>query len=474
MGIKSDYVHGFVKLRIRWSSQPNLIQVSLHISYFCKGELLMDSGPSSILLELLLILVLVLVNAFFAASEMAIVSINKNKVSILAEEGNIKAKYLLKLLNEPSRFLATIQVGITLAGFLASASAATNVSKHLSFILGKFNIPGSDQISVVVITILLAYVTLVFGELFPKRIALQKAEPIAMFVVKPILFISKITSPFVKMLTTSTNILVKVSGLNLDNLEEKVSEEEIRSMIKVGEENGVINEIEKDMIDGIFKFDDTLAKEIMTPRRNVFALELNTPIEELVNRISEEQYSRIPVYETDVDNIVGVLYMKDLFAKLKNGDVKSINIKEMLRISYFVPETKNIDALFRELQNTKNHMAILIDEYGGFSGIVTIEDLIEEIMGNIFDEYDECIDDIKKVDSNSYLVNGLITIDEVNENLNIKLPSEDIDTIGGFVVNLLGTIPKENDDSIIEYNNLIFKIEKVNEKRVEELIISMK
>lgn len=434
----------------------------------------MDSGPSSILLELLLILVLVLVNAFFAASEMAIVSINKNKVSLLAEEGNMKAKYLLKLLNEPSRFLATIQVGITLAGFLASASAATNISKHLSFILVKFNIPGSDQISVVVITILLAYITLVFGELFPKRIALQKSEPIAMFVVKPILFVSKITSPFVKMLTASTNILVKIFGLNLDNLEEKVSEEEIRSMIKVGEENGVINEIEKDMIDGIFKFDDTLAKEIMTPRRNVFALELNTPIEEVINRISEEQYSRIPIYETDIDNIVGVLYMKDLFARLKNGDVKSINIKEMLRTAYFVPETKNIDALFRELQNTKNHMAILIDEYGGFSGIVTIEDLIEEIMGNIFDEYDECIDDIKKVDSNSYLVNGLITIDEVNENLNIKLPSEDIDTIGGFVVNLLGTIPKENDDSIVEYNNLIFKIEKVNEKRVEELIISMK
>lgn len=434
----------------------------------------MDSGPSSILLELLLILVLVLVNAFFAASEMAIVSINKNKVSLLAEEGSSKAKYLLKLLNEPSRFLATIQVGITLAGFLASASAATNISKHISYIFEGFNIPGSDEIAVVVITILLAYITLVFGELFPKRIALQKSEQIAMFAVTPIIFVSKIASPFVKMLTASTNLLVKIFGLNLDNLEEKVSEEEIRSMIKVGEENGVINEIEKDMIDGIFKFDDTLAKEIMTPRRNVFALELNTPIEEQINRISEEQYSRIPVYENDIDNIVGVLYMKDLFFKLKDGDIRSINIKEMLRPAYFVPETKNIDALFRELQNTKNHMAILIDEYGGFSGIVTIEDLIEEIMGNIFDEYDECTDYIKKVDSNSYLINGLIPIDEVNENLNIKLPSDDIDTIGGFVVNLLGTIPKENDDSVIEYDNLIFKIEKVNEKRIEELIISLK
>lgn len=428
----------------------------------------MDSGPS-ILLELLLILVLVLVNAFFAASEMAIVSLNKNKVISLAEEGSIKAKYLLKLLREPSKFLATIQVGITLAGFLASASAATNISKRLSYVLQKLNLPGSDEIAVVVITILLSYVTLVFGELFPKRIALQKSEQIAMLAVKPILFISKIASPFVKMLTASTNVLVKIFGLNLDKLEEKVSEEEIRSMIKVGEENGVINEIEKDMIDSIFRFDDTLAKEIMTPRTNVFALELNTPIEEQLNRISEEQYSRIPVYENDIDNVVGVLYMKDLFIQLKNNDIRNINIKNLLRTAYFVPETKNIDALFRELQSTKNHMAILIDEYGGFSGIVTIEDLIEEVMGNIFDEYDDNTDYIKKIDTNTYLINGLIPIDEVNENLNINLPSDDIDTIGGFVVTLLGTIPKEDDDSTVEYNNLKFKIEKVNEKRIEEL-----
>ncbi|MBV7273858.1 HlyC/CorC family transporter [Clostridium sp. PL3] len=431
----------------------------------------MDNGPSSIVLELLLILVLVLINAFFVASEMAIVSLNRSKVNLLAEEGNAKAKYLLKLLDEPSKFLATVQVGITLAGFLASATAATNISKHLSYALDKLSIPGSDEISVVVITILLSYVTLVFGELFPKRIALQKSEQIAMFSIRPIIFISKMTSPFIKMLTASTNVLVKIFGMNLDNLEEKVSEEEIRSMIKVGEENGVINEIEKDMIDGIFKFDDTLAKEIMTPRTSVFGLEVSTPIDELLNQVAEEQYSRIPVYENDIDNIIGVLYMKDLFIQLKNKNINNLSIKNLLRPAYFVPETKNIDALFRELQNTKNHMAILIDEYGGFSGIVTIEDLIEEIMGNIFDEYDDNIDDIKKIDSNIYLVNGLIPIDDINESLNINLPSDDIDTIGGFVVTLLGTIPKDDDASVVEYDNLKFKIEKVNEKRIEELKI---
>lgn len=431
----------------------------------------MDNGPSSIFLELLLILVLVLFNAFFAASEIAIVSLNKNKVIHLADEGDKKAISLLKLLNEPSKFLATIQVGITLAGFLASASAATNISKRLANVLDKFNIPGSSEISVIVITVFLSYVTLVFGELFPKRIALQKSEQIAMFAIKPVLFISKIASPFVKMLTSSTNLLLKIFGMNLEDLEEKVSEEEIRSMIKVGEENGVINEIEKDMIDSIFKFDDTLAKEIMTPRINVFALEVSTPINELLDKITEEQYSRIPIYDDDIDDIIGVLYMKDLFVKLKNKDIDNINIRELIRHAYFVPETKNIDALFRELQSTKNHMAILIDEYGGFSGIVTIEDLIEEIMGNIFDEYDENTDDIKKIDANTYLVNGLIGIDEINESLNINLPSDDIDTVGGFVVTLLGSIPKDNDKTTVEYDNLKFKIEKVNEKRIEELKI---
>ncbi|EYE88875.1 hypothetical protein Q428_05745 [Fervidicella metallireducens AeB] len=433
----------------------------------------MDASPSSILLDFLLILILIFLNAFFAASEMAIVSLNKNKLNFLAEEGNNNAKLLTKLLSEPSRFLATIQVGITLAGFFASASAATGISKYLSIFLKRFDIPGSDQISLVVVTIILAYITLVFGELLPKRIALQKSEEIAMFAVKPILFLSIVALPFVRFLTISTNALVKIFGFSLENLEEKVSEEEIRSLIEVGEENGVINEIEKDMIDGIFEFDDTLAKEIMTPRTNVFAIDIETPTKELIDEVLEEQYSRIPVYEDSIDNIIGILYMKDLFYHLRKSDVDSINIRDILRPAYFVPETKNIDALFRELQSTKNHMAILIDEYGGFSGLATIEDLIEEIMGNIQDEYDTNDDEeyIKKIDSNTYIVSGLVSIDDINEALKINLPSDDFDTIGGFVVTLLGSIPKENEDHTIEYENLIFKIEKLDEKRIEEIKI---
>jgi len=431
----------------------------------------MDGSPDSILFEVFLVLFLILLNAFFAASEMAIVSLNKTKIHHLAGEGDEKAKLLMKLINEPSKFLATIQVGITLAGFLASAYTATSISRYLTEFLNRLKIPASDEISLILITMLLSYITLVLGELLPKRIALQKSEAIAKFAVKPILFISKITQPFVKLLTFSTNLLIRVFGLAPQNLEEKVSEEEIRMMIDVGEEHGVINETEKEMIDGIFRFDNTLAKEIMTPRTEVFAVDINMPVKDLIDEVLEEQYSRIPVYEDDIDNIIGILYIKDLFKPIRENNLDNDTIRSLLRPAYFVPETKNIDILFRELQSTKNHMAILIDEYGGFSGIVTIEDIIEEIMGNIFDEYDEKDEDIKKIDDNTYLVKGLVSIDEINETLNLKLPSDDYDTIGGFVITLLGSIPRDDEDRTIEYENLTFKIKKLSEKRIEELII---
>lgn len=429
----------------------------------------MDAGPSSIIIEFLIIFILILLNAFFAASEMAIVSTNKTKVILLANDGNTKADLLLKLLDEPGRFLATIQVGITLAGFLASASAATSISEYLSEFIKRFNVPAGEEISLIVVTLMLSYITLVMGELFPKRIALQYSEAIAMFAVKPIMFVSKITHPFVKLLTSSTNLLVRIFKVDSENLEEKVSEEEIRMMISVGEETGVFNETEKEMIDGIFKFDDTLAKEIMTPRPSVFTIDINTPVNELVDLVIEEQYSRIPVYEDDVDNIIGILYMKDLFKSVRKDHLNNYDIRSLLRPAYFVPETKNIDTLFKELQSTKNHMAVLIDEYGGFSGIVTIEDLIEEVMGNIFDEYDESQESIMEIDKNTYIIDGLIPIDDVNERFNLKLPSDRFDTIGGFVVNLLGSIPTEEEDQTVEFENITFKIEKVEERRIEKL-----
>jgi putative hemolysin len=434
----------------------------------------MPSEPDSILLQLFLIFVLVLINAFFAASEMAVISLNKTKMNYMANDGNKKAKLLVKLLEEPSKFLATIQVGITMAGFLASASAAVSISEHVAKTISSLGIPfitsASDEISLVLVTIILSFITLVLGELLPKRVAMQNAEGIAMFAVKPIIFVSKVALPFIKVLTVSTNFFARILNIKSEKTDEEVTEEEIRMMIDVGEENGVLNETEKEMIDGIFEFDNTLAKEIMTPRTNVFSININTPIEELIDVVLEEQYSRIPVYEEETDNIIGILFMKDIFTVLRKNETENIDIRELLRPVHFVPETKNIDILFRELQKSKNHMAILIDEYGGFSGIVTIEDLIEEVMGNIFDEYDEDYESseyIQKIDSTTYIANGMVSIDEINETLDVELPSEHYDTIGGLVIDLLGSIPKENEENIVEYENIIFKVEKVNEKRIE-------
>lgn len=438
----------------------------------------MDNNSDNLLLQVFLILLLIVINAFFSASEIAVISSNKNRINHLANEGDKRAKALLRLVEEPNRFLATIQVGITLAGFLASASAAVSISEHLAKVLDKINIPlianASNGISLIVVTILLSYFTLVLGELLPKRIALQNAEKYALAVAGTINFISKAAFPFVKILTVSTNILVRIFHANADQVEEKVTEEEIRMMIHVGEESGVLNETEKEMIDGIFEFDNTLARRVMTPRTSVFSLDVNTPIDEIIDQVLEEQYSRIPVFDDSRDNILGILYMKDLFTEILKKDKNEIKINQLLRPAYFVPETKNIDILFRELQMSKNHMAVLVDEYGSFSGIVTIEDLIEEVMGNIFDEHDEDFEYdefIQKLDGNTYLVHGLMSIDDVNEKLNLKLPEEHFDTIGGFVIDLIGNIPEEGEESVVEYENIVFKVEKITDRRIELLKI---
>jgi Hemolysins and related proteins containing CBS domains len=431
----------------------------------------MTNSNDNILFQLILISILILLNAFFAASEMAIVSLNKNKIVIMSNDGNENANLLLKLLDEPSKFLATIQVGITLTEFLASASAATSLSQKLSAFLSQFGVPASRQISIIFITLLLSFFTLVLGELFPKRVALQNADRIALKVVKPILVIYHLTLPFVKLLTKCTNLLLRIFNIDINDLEEKVSEEEIRMMINVGEENGVINETEKEMLEGIFEFDDTLAREIMTPRTDVFMVDVNSYPEKTIDKILEEQYSRVPVYEEDIDNIIGILYMKDLFTYIRNNSIKDINIRSIARQAFFVPESKNIDTLFKELQSSKNYMAILIDEYGGFSGIVTIEDLIEEVMGNIFDEHDIKDEDVIQIDSSTYLVKGITSIDDINNILDLDIPTNNFDTIGGFVISLLGTIPKINEEHTIEYEGITFKVEEVSEKRIEKVKI---
>lgn len=424
----------------------------------------MESPGSSFIL----IFILIGINAFFASAEMAIVSLNKTKINILAEEGNKKAILLREILKEPNNFLSTIQVGITFAGFFASASAATSISGSFATVLKDINIPYADPIALVGTTLLISYLTLVLGELVPKRIALQSSEKVAMFSIKPIIFISKVTKPFVLFLSFSTNSIIKLLGFKTEGIEDQISREEIRSLIEIGEENGAINESERDMIDGIIEFDDTIAKNIMTPRTETFLLEVNENVKDVISIILEENFSRIPVYETETDNIIGILHMKDLFASIVEKGIDNVVIRDLITEPCFFIENKNIDDLFKELKEKKAYIAILIDEYGGFSGIVTMEDIIEEVMGEISDEYDEH-QDIEKIDNNNYVVSGLMNISDLNDYLDLELEAEDSETIAGFFIEKFGDIPRNTQNCEVIYGNIKLKLIKLDDKRIDKI-----
>lgn len=421
--------------------------------------------------QLLFLAVLILINAFFASAEMALVSANKNKLKVMSQVGNKRAKLVLELLDKPNKFLSTIQVAITLAGFLASAAAATSMASKLGNAISSYGIPYGAQISIVLVTLILAYMTLVFGELYPKRIALQHSEKMALFCVKPIVFISKITAPFVWMLSVSVSFLMKMTGQKEYESTEEYDEEEIKSILECGQETGLIKEAGKEMINSIFEFDDKLAYEVMTPRTDVYMININDSVSEYIDDLLEERYSRIPVYEKDSDNVIGIVYMKDFIIQARKVGFEQVDIKSLLRKPYLVPESKNIDDLFREMQASKVHIAILIDEYGGMAGIVTIEDLIEEVMGNIDDEYDDYEAKLEKLDDNTYLIDGSYYLDDLNDELDLELQSDEHETIGGLIIDILGEIPDEDEpeERIIEIENCVFKIESVKDRRIEKV-----
>jgi putative hemolysin len=425
--------------------------------------------------EILVLFILVTLNAFFAASEIALISLNDNKVRVKAEEGDKKAIQIYNLLKEPSKFLATIQIGITLAGFLASAFAADTFAGRLVELIKSTGIPVSEvllkNISVVVITLILSYFTLVLGELVPKRLAMKKAETISKFVSGPITLLSVLTSPFVKLLTLSTNFVVRLCGVDPGQEDERVTEEEIRLLIDMGEEGGTIDQIEKEMLNNVFEFDNKIVTDIMTHRTDIVAIPIDASLMEIVELIDEEGFSRFPVYEEGIDNIVGILHAKDIinYIDTEQADKSGFKLREIIRQPYYVPSSKKIDELFRELQKNKVHMAIIIDEYGGTAGIVTMEDLIEEIVGNILDEYDEEEPSFLKQDETTFIINGIVDLDLVSDFFNVKLPIDEYETLSGFVIGQLGRIPKEGECPEIEYEGLMFKVEAVEEKRISKV-----
>ncbi len=422
------------------------------------------------LTKVLLLVVLVLLNAFFSGSEIALISLNDKIIKKQAEEGDKKAKQLHSFLSEPSRFLATIQIGITLAGFLASAFATESFVDDLTGLLLKAGLPVTESVirsvSLVVITIILSYFTLVFGELIPKRLAMQKAEFLANIAVGPLMFLSRVTNPFVRFLTVSTNFFIKIFGGNpAGGDDEKVTEEEIRMMMEVGEERGVIQDSEKEMIDNIFDFDNKRVSEIMTHRTNIDGIPVDSDLEYVLYVMNRDKYTRVPVYSENLDNIVGILHVKDLLEYTQNN-AKDFSLEKITRSAYFVPESKRTDELFKEMQKNKIHLAVVIDEYGGTAGIVTIEDLLEEIVGNIFDEYDVEQKDIEYLENDTYIFGGAISLDKVEEVLDEDLPVDEFDTLGGFILKLLGRIPKVDEKPVVQYENIVFRVTEMEGKRI--------
>ncbi len=436
-----------------------------------------QDSAGELAIKLVLLAVLILVNAFFAMSEIAIISLNDAKMEKMADEGHKKAKLVLKLTSNSTKFLSTIQIGVTLAGFLSSASAATSFAEMLTDAITKvIDIPQSviAPVSVVVITLIISYFSLVFGELAPKRIGMQVPEKVAFTVVKPLLVISKITTPFVKFLSLSTNAVVRILGFDPNADEEVVTEEEIRMMVDVGGEKGVIEDTQKEMINNIFEFDDLDAGDIMTHRTDVIAADINTvTLDEFMGLAIEYGRSRIPLYDEDIDNIVGIVYVKDLL-KYVGKEVKAKGtLKNIMREPYFIPETKACGELFKEMSSRRIQMAVVVDEYGGTAGILTLEDIVEAIMGNIQDEYDQEDEEISKIDDNTFTVDGTIDIEEIDELIGKDLPEGDYETLAGFIMDELQCIPKDGEMNEVVFENVKFTVLKVDDKRIEKIKVEI-
>lgn len=422
-----------------------------------------------ILGQLLLQLFLILVNAFFACAEIAIITLNDNKLKKTAEAGNKSAQSIVKLTKQPARFLATIQVGITLAGFLGSAFAADNFSERLVLWLIRIGVsipPATlDTIAVIVITLILSYFTLVLGELVPKRIAMQKAEPIAMAVGRILSFLSKVTAPLVWLLTASTNGLLRLLGLNAYAEEDHVTEEEIRILVDLGEERGTIEPEEGEMIDNVLELGNKTAVELMTHRTDLTVLWLEDSSDDWERVILSTTYSRYPVCGEDMDDIVGVLHVRDFLCNIRS--VQPRDAKEILRPAYMVPETARADVLLRDMKQNKSHMAVVVDEYGGISGVLTMEDILEEIVGQIEDEYDQEEQDIIEVEKNCWRVRGSISLPTLSDELCIALPKGDYDTLGGLIFAQMSSIPEDGAHPVVDVAGLHIRVEEMADRRVE-------
>ncbi|HIT02528.1 MAG TPA: HlyC/CorC family transporter [Candidatus Enterenecus merdae] len=427
---------------------------------------------------MLILIVLTAINAFFAAAEIAVISLSETKLKKQAEEGDRKSAKLLALMQAPDNFLSAIQIAITLAGFLNAAFAADSFAdplvEWLVLDVGFTALPVRvlNTLMVVLVTILLSYFTLVLGELVPKRVAMKKTEGVARATVGVVTAVAKVFRPVIWLLSKSTNGVLRLMHIDPKADEENVSEDEIRMMVDLGEERGAIQSNEKELIDNIFEFNNTTAEDVMVHRTDMVMVWVDDPPEEIIRTIRDSGISRFPVYDEDADDIVGILNTRDYLLNAQLPKPKAL--RELLRSAYFVPESVRTDVLFRDMQSKKVHLAIVVDEYGGTSGLVTMEDLLEEIVGNIYDEFDPQEEkDIEQVDQNLWRISGSCDLEQVAEALEMEFPDDvESDTLGGLVFAQLSAIPQDGSQLEVDACGLHIKVLELTDRRVEWALVS--
>ncbi|HFH7658742.1 TPA: hemolysin family protein [Streptococcus agalactiae] len=429
-----------------------------------------DPGSQSLLLQFVILLILTLFNAFFSASEMALVSLNRSKVEQKAEEGDKRYRRLLDVLENPNNFLSTIQVGITFISLLQGASLSASLGHVISGWLG--NSATARTAGSIIALIFLTYVSIVLGELYPKRIAMNLKDRLAIVSAPIIIFLGKIVSPFVWLLSASTNLLSRITPMTFDDADEKMTRDEIEYMLTNSEETLDAEEIE--MLQGIFSLDEMMAREVMVPRTDAFMIDINNDAQSNIEGILSQNFSRVPVYDDDKDRVVGVLHTKRLLeAGFKTG-FDTIDLRKILQEPLFVPETIFVDDLLKALRNTQNQMAILLDEYGGVAGLVTLEDLLEEIVGEIDDETDTAEQFVREIDENIYIVLGTMTLNEFNDYFETELESDGVDTIAGYYLTGVGSIPNQEEKVAYEVDSKDKRITLINDKVKDGRITKLK
>lgn len=429
-----------------------------------------DTTVPVIIFQTLFLIFLVLINALLASLK---ISVNKLKTNTSSDDEIENNKTVNKIIDNSDEYIIALSLIKLFITITASIYSSKNIMILLEIQFSKMNLPYAQNLSMFIMALIIAYLMLSFGKMIPKKMALFKDKKPKNSAIKLIRLAYLITFPLTKLIFFTNTMVLKILNPNSKDFDEKVSAEEIKALVETASEKGVFNDIEKEIINSIFSFDDITAKDIMVSRKDTYKIDINQPIQNYLDEIIESYYSRIPVYKENIDDIIGILNTKDLLSEARKVGFENIDIEKLLQKPYFVPEMKSIDELFKEMQRLRNHMAILVDEYGGFSGIVTIEDLIEQIMGDINDEFDDEENNIIQIGENKYSISGTTEIREINKELNLNLENENYDTISALIIEKLGYIPNNDEKPIVNIDNLSFEVELASENRIQKVNLTI-